>query len=65
MFLTIELCTHAKLIICTKMDLALNQKLICHKIKQKLISWYAIKSKQPPIENSKLTKDGGTLNEAF
>ena len=36
MFLTIKLCTHAKLIICIKMDLALNnlQKLIGHKPKQ-------------------------------
>ena len=43
MFLTIKLCTNAKLncfsieqIICIKMDLALNnlQRLICHKTKQ-------------------------------
>ena len=39
MFLTIKLCTHAELfeielIICIKIDLALNnlQRLICHKI---------------------------------
>ena len=39
MFLTIKMCTHAKLfeielIICIKMDLALDnrQRLICHKI---------------------------------
>ena len=33
MFLTIKPCTHAELIICIKMDLALNneQRLICHK----------------------------------
>ena len=33
MFLTIKLCTHAELVICIKMDLALNnlQRLICHK----------------------------------
>ena len=32
MFFPIILCTHAKLIICIKMDLALNnlQRLICH-----------------------------------
>ena len=43
MFLTIKLCTHAKLnlfeielTICIKMDLLLNnlQRLICHKPKQ-------------------------------
>ena len=33
MFLTIKLCTYAKLFICIKMDMALNnlQWLICHK----------------------------------
>ena len=40
MFLTIKMCTHAKLnslkFICIRMDLALNdqQRLICHKPKQ-------------------------------
>ena len=35
MFFTIKLCTYAKLFICIKTDLALNnlQKLICHKTK--------------------------------
>ena len=33
MFLTIKLCTHAEMIVCIKMNLALNnlQRLICHK----------------------------------
>ena len=36
MFLKIKQCTHAKLTICIKMDLALNnlQRLICHKPNQ-------------------------------
>ena len=54
MFLTIKLCTHAKLnflkiepTICINMDLALHnlQRLICHKIQPTNQVWYGAKQK--------------------